>query len=690
MIKHQRQPKPAVAQRRPVRVRGGLPRAARFSACRPCFVPAKQLVRCLALFLVLGPWLSPGLGSSFAATVTDAADPLPWAAAGLDAEAAAAHLLDRFAFGPRPGDVEAVVALGHEAWLDQQLRGIDDPVLDARLAKLPSVDMPLPRMISRYPADAVVRRMMERDGVALPSVDDPGMTAVKAEQALRQAIRAYARERRLRPISQLVGELYTQKLARAVMAENQLREVLVDFWFNHFNVSVRDTEVRPYVVSYERDAIRPHVLGHFRDLLEATARHPAMLFYLDNAQSGAEPGMPRSFDLDAYRWRLQRRRIVRQQGTSEAIYDADATWAARPKEDRRPRGLNENYARELLELHTLGVEGGYSEDDVIEVARAFTGWSVVPPAGAYGEPFGKALDRLLSLPGSQFVRDGLFLFRADLHDSGEKSVLGQLIPEGGGIEDGEAVIDLLVQHPSTARHIARKLAIRFVQDEPPEALVAALAQAYLENDGSLSAMMRTLARSPHFWADSARRRKIKSPFELAASALRGIRAEVGFAMPLMRRLARLGQDVYAYPAPSGFPDRADAWVSSGALLGRMNLGLDLVAGHVPGIQIDLGALDDGPEPESILAALDRYARVLLPGRDIASTVESLRPLATDPAVVARVAQEAAALQDLAERTLDTHDFEVSTRADGSRPAPPSPVITRVVGLILGSPEFQRR
>lgn len=623
-----------------------------------------------------------------------AAEPLPWAAAGLDAESAAAHLLDRFAFGPRPGDVAAVVALGHEAWLEQQLRGVDDPELEARLAKLPSVGMPLARMIERYPSDAVVRRLMERDGIVLPSLDDPhgepSLSAEQAERAMRKAIRAYAREHRLRSINQLIGELYTQKLARAVMAENQLREVLADFWFNHFNVSVRDSEVRPYVAGYERDAIRPYVLGRFRDLLEATARHPAMLLYLDNARSGAEPGMPRSFDLDAYRWRQQRRRVVQQEGTSEAIYDADATYAARPPDDRRPRGLNENYARELLELHTLGVEGGYTEGDVIEVARAFTGWSVVPPAGARGEPVGKALARLLGMPGSQFVRDGLFLFRADLHDSGEKTVLGQRIPEGGGMEDGLAVVELLVNHRSTARHMARKLAVRFVQDEPPEALMASLTQTFIDTDGDLAAMIRALARSPHFWSDAARRRKIKAPFELAASALRGLRADVGFATPLMRRLARLGQHVYGYPAPSGFPDRADAWVSSGALLGRMNLGLDLVAGNVPGIQVDLGALDDGTEPESILAALDRYARILLPGRDIASTVESLRPLATDPAVVARVAHEAAVIQDRAERMLDTLDFETRASPGEQRPAPPSPVITRVIGLILGSPEFQRR
>ena len=608
---------------------------------------------------------------------------LPWRAAGLDAPTAAAHLLDRFAFGARPGEVDEVVAMGLDTWLEQQLRGLDDPELAGRLAKLPSLRLPLDRMVERYRGPAVLRRMMVRDGIASPTTDGPGDSAEHADNALgRQQVDAYARKHGLRPLRRLLGELYSQKLLRAVYARNELREVLTDFWFNHLNVSLRDAEVRPYVLGYERDAIRPHVLGRFRALLGASARHPAMLLFLDNARSAVEPGRPRSFDLDGYRWRRRMRRAAKgNRSPPEAVFDADRAWAARHPDDRRPRGLNENYARELMELHTLGADGGYTEHDVREVARAFTGWSIVPPQGLRGEISARALARLCHLPGSKFVRDQGFLFRADLHDAGEKTVLGERLAAGRGIEDGEQVLDLLSRHPSTARHVARKLATRFVSDQPPAALVATLAATFLDTDGDLAAMIRTLAHAPAFWSEQARRSKIKTPFELAASALRALNADVAYAAPLMRRLARIGQQVYAHPDPAGFPDRATAWVSAGALLGRMNLGLDLAAGRVAGIRVDLRGLTGGLEPDSAQAALEAYGRAFLPGREIPDTLERLARLAADPGVASREPDEPL---DMADFEADPEPPRQATRARRDR------MLAHIAGLILGSPAFQRR
>jgi uncharacterized protein (DUF1800 family) len=322
-------------------------------------------------------------------------------------------------------------------------------------------------------------------------------------------------------------ELNEAKLQRVVHSNRQLDEVLADFWFNHFNVYLGKGADRHLVTAYERDAIRPHVLGKFRELLEATAKSPAMLFYLDNWQSAALAGPPE-----------------------------------RIPANRRRRGLNENYGRELLELHTLGVDGGFTQKDVKEVARCFTGWTIERPQ-----------------------RGGEFIFNPRLHDTGEKTVLGVTIPSGGGIEDGEKVLDIVARHPSTARFISYKLAQRFVADEPPESLVTRMAATFRKSDGDIRSVMRTMIDSREFWSEGAFRSKVKSPLELVASAVRAVNGDVESGFALANRIAQLGEPLYRKVEPTGYSNSSEAWLNSGGLVARMNFAVDLASGKVPGVKV---------------------------------------------------------------------------------------------------------
>jgi uncharacterized protein (DUF1800 family) len=314
-------------------------------------------------------------------------------------------------------------------------------------------------------------------------------------------------------------ELTGQKIFRAAYSERQLQEVLVDFWFNHFNVFAGKGQTRVYLTEYEREVIRPRVFGKFRDLLAATAESPAMLFYLDNWQNAAPRTLPNG----------------------------------------RARGINENYARELMELHTLGVDGGFTERDVQEVARAFTGWTIEAPR-----------------------QGGGFRFDPRMHDDGEKTVLGHRIKAGGGRADGEQVIDILARHPSTSTFIATKLARRFISDTPPPDLVKRAAAVFRTSDGDLRQVVRTLVTSPEFFAVTARRSKVKTPFEFVASALRTSGAQARLPQPFVQALRELGMPAYQCQPPTGYADRADAWVNAGALLSRMNFAVALSSGQFRG------------------------------------------------------------------------------------------------------------
>jgi uncharacterized protein (DUF1800 family) len=354
----------------------------------------------------------------------------------------------------------------------------------------------------------------------------------------------------LRTPRQVASEdLKEAKVFRALESNRQLEEVLVDFWFNHFNVdlakNVAQTQnlLHLLIGSYERDAIRPHVLGHFKDLLLATARHPAMLYYLDNWESIA----PGAFDVGPF---------APNRGPLNGVLNIPSPLS------RLAHGLNENYGREVMELHTLGVHGGYTQDDVIAVARCFTGWTV------------------------RDTTNPEFVFAPFMHDFGEKIVLGHKIAAGGGEQDGLQAIDILAHHPSTARFISRELAQRFVADDPPQALVDRMAQTFTKTDGDLRAVLETMFTSPEFFSEGAWQAKVKSPFEMVVSAVRATGGETSDAFTLVEKIADLGEPLYNKLEPTGYPNTGDAWLSTVGLLGRMNFSTALAAGQVPGVALD--------------------------------------------------------------------------------------------------------
>ncbi|HMB52158.1 MAG TPA: DUF1800 domain-containing protein, partial [Thermoanaerobaculia bacterium] len=529
----------------------------------------------LFLFVLIAAASGVGTSSGDGAT-SEPAVHLPWQEAGWSEREAAAHLLDRFAYGARPGDVDRVVAMGLDAWFARQLAAdLPEPELERRLAPLTSLRLPAAEMASRFPGRGQVLLAAIEAGAVPEELMAGGERREKLEQAmaempaaeraeLRRAVRDFARREGYGRPQELYEQLAAAKLLSAVYAENQLREVVTDFWFNHLNVSVTDPEARGFVAAYERDAIRPHVFADFRTLLGASARHPATLLYLDNARSVAEAGARKLFEP---------RRAGRR---------------GRPERPNAPQGLNENYARELLELHTLGVDGGYTQEDVVAVARAFTGWALVPPGDGrqrVEERLARAERRFGAgrLREAGFVRDGEFLFRADVHDAGAKTILGQRFPAGGGVEEGERVLDLAAAHPSTARHLAEKVARRFVADDPPASLVERLAGVYRASGGDLRALVAAVAESPELWDHEVRGAKVKTPFELVVSALRAVDAEVADTGALVRRLDAMGQRPYACSPPTGWEDRAEAWVGTGSLLDRMNFASELAAGEVRGV-----------------------------------------------------------------------------------------------------------
>ena len=351
------------------------------------------------------------------------------------------------------------------------------------------------------------------------------------------------------PQQVVIGDLKEGKIYRALYSSRQLEEVLTDFWFNHFNVFEGKNvppngTVRTLLASYERDAIRPHVLGKFKDLLLATARHPAMLYYLDNWQSIS----PNAFDA------FQVGPFATGPNLAQQL-------------SRQAHGLNENYGREVMELHTLGVDGGYTQQDVIAVARCFTGWTIRQP-----------------------TTKPEFVFASFMHDTGAKVVLGHTIPAGGE-QDGLEVIDILARHPSTARFISRELARRFVADDPPQALVDRMAQTFAKTDGDLRALLQTMFTSPEFFSEGAWQAKVKSPFEMVVSAVRAMGGAATDTFALAQRVADLGEPLYGKLEPNGYPETGEAWLSTSSLLGRLNFATALASGQIPGVKVDSSRLE---------------------------------------------------------------------------------------------------
>jgi uncharacterized protein (DUF1800 family) len=565
------------------------------------------------------------------------------------------HVLNRLGYGPRPGDIERVAKLGVDKYIRQQLQPeqIVDDAVEKKLAVFDTLTMPTDVLIKS--AFAETKDFVERQkamGGAAEMRTRFGLDVGKPEGAAESAPASpMNREEMLKTLPtrlslRAVGELQAAKVLRAVESERQLQEVLVDFWGNHFNIDVKKAYCRVLKVADEREAIRPHVLGKFRDLLAASAKSPAMLLYLDNSQNSA----PREMG------------IIEQKIRAE--YQKKLFGIALEATGDKPRmdgGLNENYGREILELHTLGVDGGYTQKDVVEVARCFTGWGYHPLTGD-------------------------FQFNPRRHDQGEKNVLGQHIPANGGIQDGEQVLDILAHHPSTAKFIATKLCQRFIADEPPASVVEHAARVFRESDGDLRQVVEAIVTSPEFFSEAACRNKIKSPFEFAVSAVRALggriyadeagsnllharsalegAATIGYGQEFVSgfkrkslnwHISEMGMPLYAYQAPTGWPEDSRKWVSAGALIARLNFALALtgksVADVLPPTKSPLAGVDaDKPD-----AVLDQLIDVLLSGEVSDTTRATLKKQVGD-----------------ADNMASTVD------------AP------KLIALVLGSPEFQRR
>ena len=626
----------------------------------------------------------------------------------------ALHALNRLAFGPRPGDVERVAAMGVDKWIDQQLHPdkIDDHALDARLAPFRTLRMDTREVVENFPPPQVIKaiaegrqsmpsdsasravyeaqldryqqkkeRKQETPGGDLATIDSGKSAPMSDEdQARRREDRLYADlkaddlldlppDQRMQAILKMspeeqraigtslkgdkrdefmegmkpqqretlmalnnprqvvTSELVQGKLLRAIYSERQLDEVMTDFWFNHFNVFIGKGADRYLLTSYERDVIRPHALGKFEDLLVATAHSPAMLFFLDNwlsvgPSSDFAKGISRRNT--NYNWRRLPRR--------------PRPAPAKPAKSKR-NGLNENYGRELMELHTLGVNGGYTQQDVTEVARILTGWTLKQPR-----------------------QGGGFVFEERMHEPGDKRVLGHRI-RSSGEKEGREVLHLLAHHPSTAKFISTKLAMRFVSDDPPPALVDRMTQTFLKKDGDIREVLKTMFHSPEFWAPESYRAKVKTPLEFVVSAVRASATEVSDALPLARQLQTLGMPLYGMQPPTGYSMKGDTWVNSSALLGRMNFALSLAAGKLKGVQVDpgqmLGTGSSQTDSQGTLIALENR---LLAGDVSRQTHDTIAAQMNDPKI--------------SQRQLD----------DPARP----PNASAIAGLLLGSPEFQRR
>jgi uncharacterized protein (DUF1800 family) len=688
------------------------------------------------------------------------------AAAQMDPHTQALHALQRLTFGPRPGDIERVTAMGLDKWIDQQLHPdhIDDSALDARLAPFRTLHMDTREMVEDFPPGPVIRTVMEgkkplpsdpvkraiyqaqierirekeerkqettvvntsastasaansqpagnqspaanlsTDNSTLPASNTNDSSAATADHAPADDRKAQHREDKLyadlkaeelldkppdermkevlqmspeeqRALSnslkgqkgdeflegmnpkqkeallalnnpeQVVGdELMQAKLLRAIYSERQLDEVMTDFWFNHFNVFIGKGADRYLVTSYEREVIRPHALGKFEDLLVATAKSPAMLFYLDNWLSvGPDSDIARGI-----------RRYPNRPYARPRRFPPPPPRPNQAKGKKRNGGLNENYGRELMELHTLGVNGGYTQQDVTEVARVLTGWTIDQPQ-----------------------KGGGFKYEERMHEPGTKIVLGHKIKEHGE-KEGMEVLHILAHHPSTAHFISTKLAMRFVSDDPPPALVDRMAQTFLKKNGDIREVLETMLKSPEFWSETTYRAKVKTPLEFVVSTIRATGADVTDALPLARQLNQLGMPLYGMQPPTGYAMKEEAWVNSSALLGRMNFSLALMSGKIRGVQVDtdrLLATPPGTTTDSgqALAALESSL--------LAGTVSKQ----THDAIVSELQNQAAGSSNV------KAVVKPATRKNDKPPAPPpASNVGTIAGLILGSPEFQRR
>lgn len=634
---------------------------------------------------------------------------LPYKQAGLSERQAAAHLLSRFTYGAKSGDVDEVVKMGLQKWFEQQLNGsIKDEQLNQLLSKFEDINLSNAEVEEKYPRSAKVLRMAISDGSIHKDSVNKG-----DRKEYRKQLQDYMQANGLKPQQELYRQFINQKILRAAYTNNQLHELLTDFWFNHFNVSLTKNQCASFVPAFERDVIRPNVTGKFGNLLLSTAKSPAMLVYLDNFSSSGTPVNTDDMNADEMGMQAMQEKPFQRTLKNRKLRQLDSGMLNKVKKlqaNKKKGGLNENYAREVMELHTLGVDGGYTQNDVTQAARVLTGWTLAPMGddGGYGAGMKKIVEKIGAdnLQKRGFVREGDFLFVPTRHDNGEKTVLGKRFPPGGGYQEGVELLTMLAHHPSTAKFISKKLATRFVNDNPSTKLVDAMAKTFSRTEGDIRQVMITMVSSPEFWSRSALREKTKSPFELAISAVRGLDAEITQPYQLFTWIDKMGQKMYYYQAPTGFPDRGQYWINTGSLLNRMNFGLALASQRIPGVRINLKALNANHEPESAEAALLTYSRMIMPERNLEETVKRLKPLLNDPELVTKVENAAekvpapqpatTMMNEDAELMADVKKNDaVKKKGQGKNAAVQASdgnntMLAQVVGVIIGSPEFQRK
>ena len=619
--------------------------------------------------------------------IKDAKYKFPYKEAKLTSRQAAAHLLSRFTYGAKPEQVDEVVKMGLEKWFIQQLNaGLSDDSLNERLNKYDAINFSNKQVNQYFPQRPKVIRMAIDEGFI-----DKDSVGISGKKEYKDKVEEYMKQKGFRSEAELFRQFINQKILRAIYTNNQLQEVMTDFWFNHFNVSITKNQCALYIPAYERDVIRPNVFGSFQNILLATAKSPAMLLYLDNFTSS---GTNQSFNGIANR----------RQGQQET------------QQRRRLQGLNENYAREVMELHTMGVDGGYTQSDVTQAARVLTGWTIYPYTN-YGAAAGmkKLLEKIPEekLAEKGFVHEGDFLFTINRHDDDEKIVLGKKFAEGGGYKEGVELLSMLAHHQSTAKFISKKMAVRFVNDNPPQSLIDKMAKTFLEKDGDIKEVLLTMVAAYEFWNIDALREKTKSPFELAVSSIRSLDAEVELPFQLNNWITKMGQKLYFYQAPTGYPDKAQYWINTGSLLNRMNFGLALASQRILGIKFNLAALNNYHEPESANDALRTYSKLLMPERNVESTIQRLTPLLTAPEISKKVNAAAdqlsgnhsndnnmqmnseegmmevsdnSALKEKVNRKNKLQSKDIVYNASFRN----NSMLSQVVGIIIGSPEYQRR
>lgn len=578
--------------------------------------------------------------------------------------------LSRLTFGAKPGDVLKVRAIGLDNWIDQQLHPekIDDSAIELFVSTYSAINQNQNALLQQYSDQQRERQQVRRDRT-------DSTRAMSAADSI--AMRQQMQQQQANLTRQVVTQLQSSRVARAVASYRQLQEVMTDFWENHFNVYAQKGGPEPYYLTdFDENVIRPNALGKFRDLLEAVAKSPAMLFYLDNARSMADstrptlsaqngpgrlPVMPmRRGGMSAMDAMRAGQQMQRQQ---------EQVRRQQQQQRRQRQGLNENYGRELLELHTLGVDGGYTQQDVINVARAFTGWTIQPPA-----------------------QGGDFVFRPQVHDAGEKIVLGHKLAAGRGMSDAEDVLDILARSPATAHFISFKLARHFVSDSPSKALVDHAAQVYLKTDGDIREVVRAIITSPEFFSQQAFHSKVKTPFEVVVSAMRSLNAAPDSTPRTAQMIAFLGQPIFGHQAPNGWPETGDAWMNTGAILNRINFGMAAAAGRLPGVDIRaLPALDtvqSAPREKQVDAVVATILSGMVSPDTRAVLLSGEHPMLGNAGGELREGgsgkgEPGGGMREGGDGTRGV----LQGRAPGNFPQLTG--LSQIVGLALGSPEFQR-